>query len=400
MKRCRVFTRLMSAMTALLLLAGCSSVPVGADAAPSPGACVLTESAVDTAEDTVLTETAVTEAITEAITVPPADVTDMPDTEDVTTPPETEIPTQETMAPAPSPTRIAVPRMAARPIAEVRQILDDAGISYTVAEQYSKAHAVGEVITVHFHGILDETHCHINPSYPVEVVVSLGNRYKTNVVSTDQKRIYLTFDDGPHPNTDKVLQILEEYDVPATFFTLGMYVSVYPERTKAIADAGHLLACHSYSHNYETLYASGESVLAEIRAWEEAVAAAGAEVPENVCFRFPGGSTTYYMDDERYEEIFWKITDAGYRAFDWTFANNDRYLNHKTEDQTLLEYLQESVITTLDNVELSPTWPKIMLMHDTADETVESLAWTLAYLIGEGYTFGTLDELGGYWVFK
>jgi peptidoglycan/xylan/chitin deacetylase (PgdA/CDA1 family) len=40
-----------------------------------------------------------------------------------------------------------------------------------------------------------------------------------------------------------------------------------------------------------------------------------------------------------------------------------------------------------------------MLMHDTADETVEVLPWILEYLIGEGYTFGTLDELNGYWVF-
>lgn len=394
-----IFVRVLSVMLVLLLLSGCSVVPVGADADLTSGLSASVESAVDPTADTVLTETT---AITEAATALPSYDTDadVPDTEDETELSETEIMTQEPEVPAVQPTRIAVPRMAARPLEEARQLLEDAGIDYTVSEQYSKTHPAGEVITVHFHGVLDETHCHINPSYPVEVVVSLGNRYKTNVVSADPKRIYLTFDDGPHPNTDKVLQILAEYDVSATFFTLGTYVSVYPERTKAIADAGHLLACHSYSHNYETLYASGESVLAEIHAWEAAVERAGVAVPKTVCFRFPGGSTTYYMDDERYEEIFWTVNDAGYHAFDWTFANNDRYLNHKTEDQTLLEYLQESVITTLDNVELSPTWPKIMLMHDTADETVESLPWILAYLIEEGYTFGTLDELDGYWVFK
>ena len=40
-----------------------------------------------------------------------------------------------------------------------------------------------------------------------------------------------------------------------------------------------------------------------------------------------------------------------------------------------------------------------MLMHDTSDETVEVLPQILDYLIGKGYTFHTLDELGGYWVF-
>ena len=122
-------------------------------------------------------------------------------------------------------------------------------------------------------------------------------------------------------------------------------------------------------------------------------------VPDTVYFRFPGGSTTYYMERDRYEDIFWTITDAGYLAMDWTCADNDRYLNGKTEDQTLQEYLLASVGATLQSIAWSPTIPKVMLLHDTADETVEALPQILEYLIGEGYTFGTLDELDGYWVF-
>ena len=310
-----------------------------------------------------------------------------------TVPPTAE---QETAA---APSYITLPRMAKKPYADAKTLLDGAGITYILEEQYSQTHAAGEVITVRFHGTIDDEFCHINPNYPVEVVVSLGGRTKTNVTAVDPKRIYLTFDDGPHPNTDRVLEILAAYGIRATFFTPGMYVAVYPERAQTIANGGHLLACHSYSHDYMSLYQSAETVLDEIHAWEKAVEGAGVPLPDTVFFRFPGGSTTSYMERNRYEEIFWAITDAGYLAMDWTFANNDRYLNGKTEDQTLEDYLLQSTAATLRNVESAPSWPKVMLMHDTADETVAALPQILDFLIAEGYTFGTLDELGGYWVF-
>ena len=316
----------------------------------------------------------------------------------ITTPAETTAPATAEQKASEQP-HVILPRMANKPYADVQTLLDGAGITYILEEQYSQTHAAGEVITVRFHGAVDEEFCHINPNYPVEVVVSLGGRTKTNAAAVDPKRIYLTFDDGPHPNTDHVLEILAAYGIRATFFTPGMYVAVYPERAQAIANGGHLLACHSYSHDYMSLYQSAETVLDEIHAWEKAVEGAGVPLPETVFFRFPGGSTTSYMERNRYEEIFWAITDAGYLAMDWTFANNDRYLNGKTEDQTLEDYLLQSTAATLRNVESAPNWPKIMLMHDTADETVAALPQILDFLIAEGYTFGTLDELGGYWVF-
>jgi peptidoglycan/xylan/chitin deacetylase (PgdA/CDA1 family) len=105
------------------------------------------------------------------------------------------------------------------------------------------------------------------------------------------------------------------------------------------------------------------------------------------------------MERDRFEQIFWTVTDAGYLSFDWTCANNDRYLNNKTEEQTLTEYLLWSVEATLGSLAWTKDTPRIMLMHDVADETVEALPQILDYLIGEGYTFGTLDELEGYWVF-
>ena len=397
-----------SLLTILLLFCGCAqSAPVGAEITDEteaeigvvteevPPPPILYETDTDTQTEPFMPDMT-TAAAAEKTTVPTVPTAP---TVPIAPPSVTETEAQTVPGTPPSPARIAVPRMTKRPAAEAKAILDAAGISYTVTEQYSAQIAAGHVITVRFHGIVDDQYCHINPDYPVEVAVSLGYRPRTNVRYDDPKRIYLTFDDGPHPNTDRVLEILAQYDIRATFFTVGRYIAVYPDRAKAISDSGHLLACHSYSHDYFSLYESAGSVLDEIHRWEKALTDAEVPLPETVCFRFPGGTTTNYMERDRFEQIFWAVTDAGYLSFDWTCANNDRYLNNKTEEQTLTEYLLWSVEATLGSLAWTKDTPRIMLMHDVADETVEALPQILDYLIGEGYTFGTLDELDGYWVF-
>jgi len=335
------------------------------------------------------TESAVTDAspVTEAVLEPVSDAV----TDAVTDAVPDALPTPSGY--------VEIPRLSTKTLSDAKAILDGAGLAFSVTEEYSASYEAGVVMTARFRGSIDGDICRVNAAYPVEVVVSLGTRPIINAIAPDPMRIYLTFDDGPHPNTDKILEILDEYGVQATFFTLGMYAAVYPERISAIDAGGHLLACHSYSHDYMTLYESAESVLAEIASWERALEKAGVSVPETVCFRFPGGSTTSYMDETRFQDIFWTLTDAGYRAMDWTFSNNDRNPLGKADDQTLEDYLRQSTISSLANACGNDTWPKIMLLHDTADETVENLPWIIEYLQGEGYTFGTLDEIEGYWVF-
>ena len=347
-----------------------------------------------TEAETVSTETVSTETVfteneaTEPVTAESA-TTELP----------AEIP-EETAAPQNTETIISIPKLRGMTRTEAEQILCDAALTFTVTEEYSRTANAGIVLSVRFYGEVGADAYSVKPSHPVELVVSLGVRPIVNVTALDEKRVYLTFDDGPCAGTDKVLEILSEYDVKATFFTLGMYTAVYPERTKAISDGGHLLACHSYSHDYNNLYQSAETVLDEIESWKKTVEKATGAAPETVVFRFPGGSTTYYMDDNRFEEIFWAVTDAGYRVFDWTFADNDRYPGGKTESQTMEEYLMAATVSSLDNCEAAPAWPKIMLLHDTSDETVAVLPWIIEYLRGEGYSFGTLDELEGYWIFE
>ena len=69
------------------------------------------------------------------------------------------------------------------------------------------------------------------------------------VTEEGNKKIALTFDDGPHPYyTEQLLKGLRERGVKATFFITGKNVETYPEIVKEIYDDGHLIGNHTYSH--------------------------------------------------------------------------------------------------------------------------------------------------------
>ena len=95
------------------------------------------------------------------------------------------------------------------------------------------------------------------------------------------KEIWLTFDDGPHPtNTKKVIATLAAHKLTATFFVVGGNCALYPQTLKLVADAGHRIANHSYTHpNLTTLTKAKiknellktERLITALHAWQEAV---------------------------------------------------------------------------------------------------------------------------------
>jgi peptidoglycan/xylan/chitin deacetylase (PgdA/CDA1 family) len=80
-------------------------------------------------------------------------------------------------------------------------------------------------------------------------------------VEGDIPKVYLTFDDGPSENTDRILDILDDYNVKATFFVIGQDPVEYGDTYKRIVDEGHTIGMHSYSHNYSKIYASEEAFI-------------------------------------------------------------------------------------------------------------------------------------------
>ena len=102
---------------------------------------------------------------------------------------------------------------------------------------------------------------------------SLYNIEKIYNLSDDgQKRVYLTFDDGPSRDvTPLVLDILKEENVYATFFVLGSKVEQNPDILKRIYDEGHYIGNHGYSHVYSTIYTNVDTVINEYNKYNYVV---------------------------------------------------------------------------------------------------------------------------------
>jgi len=86
---------------------------------------------------------------------------------------------------------------------------------------------------------------------------------------TEQKKICISFDDGPHPNTLEVAEVLREYNVPAVFFCIGKNAEAYPEIVQLLHAGGHLVGNHSYSHSPTINLFSGDLMRDEIQRTDQ-----------------------------------------------------------------------------------------------------------------------------------
>ena len=136
------------------------------------------------------------------------------------------------------------------------------------------------------------------------------------------KRCYLTFDDGPSPNTDRILEVLDRYGAKATFFVVGYEArtAAGQERMRRIVAEGHALAMHSWSHDYKKVYASVEGFLEDFYRLYQYIHEVTGEYP--ALFRFPGGSINGY-DRGVYQEIIAEMTRRGFVYFDWNASAQD-----------------------------------------------------------------------------
>lgn len=205
------------------------------------------------------------------------------------------------------------------------------------------------------------------------------------------RTIYLTFDDGPGKYTYDVLDILDQYGVKATFFTIGYYVDHYPDQAKAIVDHGNLIACHSYTHEYAQCYASVEAFMDEVEQWKEAVQNATGTVPDRICIRFPGRSTTPNAKNVA-DGIKSQIILKGYRWFDWNAANNDKYPKGNTKNLSQKDYFLASYKESMGWYANDDSATVIFITHETEKTTVDTLGYMIQDLLERGYTFKTLDH--------
>lgn len=205
--------------------------------------------------------------------------------------------------------------------------------------------------------------------------------------SSDRKICYLTFDDGPTKEvTPKILEVLKKYDVKATFFCLGKMLTANRELAEQEHREGHLLANHSYNHEYKSLYASSESFMDEINKTESIIQEISGSSTLKL-IRFPGGS--YNSGDHAAEKQAYKqnLKDAGYYYVDWNCLNGDAESALKDVDSLVAKV---KATATEDNI--------VILMHDAASKTTtpQALGQIIEYLKGKGYEFRRLDQIDYY----
>ncbi|MCQ2417615.1 MAG: polysaccharide deacetylase family protein [Oscillospiraceae bacterium] len=209
---------------------------------------------------------------------------------------------------------------------------------------------------------------------------------------TRYKEIYLTFDDGPCKNTPAVLDILDQYGVKATFFTVGAFVEIYPQYVKEAADRGHVIACHSFTHDFDKCYASADAFMNEVQQWKDAVETkAQVTLPERLCIRFPGGSNTKYAEAV-HDGIIERLKEENYRYFDWNGGDNDKWKQGNVNGLPEEEFFMQSYYDSMGWHKDEPEVPIVFLFHDTELGSVNILPTVIQDIKERGYTFKTLDQ--------
>ncbi len=184
--------------------------------------------------------------------------------------------------------------------------------------------------------------------------------------SVERKRIALTFDDGPHPvTTSQLLKGLRERKVRVTFFVTGKNAERYPKLIRQIAEEGHLLGNHTYSH-LQYNGQNAEQYVEEVQKTNELLQSETGEQP--VYIRPPYGSFGKEMEERlQMFPVLWTID-----PLDWCRKDVEgivRDVCGKAEENG------------------------VILMHDQYASTVTAAFAIIDRLQAEGYEFVTVDEL-------
>ena len=182
--------------------------------------------------------------------------------------------------------------------------------------------------------------------------------------------IAMTFDDGPSKEqTPRLLDMLKQRGLKATFFVCGQCVNEYPQIAKRIVEEGHEIASHSWNH--PNLIPMSESAVRDQLDRTHAIVKQATGV-EMKMFRPPYGNFTQRQKN-------WAFATYGYKTILWDVDTLD--WQHRNPAKT-------------ESIALAQTKPgSIVLQHDIHKTTVDAMPATLDGLIAKGYKFVTVSEL-------
>lgn len=206
-------------------------------------------------------------------------------------------------------------------------------------------------------------------------------------VVDSSKKVFLTFDDGPTRLTPKVLEILKEHEVHATFFTIGKMMERYPGYVLKAYREGHMILPHSYSHDF-SIYTTFETFYDDFYKAEDVYRyILGFDPPPY--FRFPGGSsnhTSFRFGGKQFmPRLTEDIKEKGYYYIDWNV-----YAGDTTPDYNNSEKMLQNIFRNVNNNDFA-----IILFHDLEKnvKTVEILPEVIERLKDKGYIFRTFRDV-------
>lgn len=209
--------------------------------------------------------------------------------------------------------------------------------------------------------------------------VEVYARPRPEILWPQGKTIYLTFDDGPGPYTEQLLDVLDSYGVKATFFVTN---TGYDAVMKEIVDRGHSIGIHTVTHNYEEIYASPEAYFADLHQMQDIIYENTGV--RTTLLRFPGGSSNT-VSRGFYEGLMTILSEAvqnaGFQYFDWNVDSNDAGGARKPET------VFNNVVDGVRNTGIS-----VVLQHDIHAYSVEAVEDIIIWGLDNGYSFAPLTE--------
>lgn len=221
-----------------------------------------------------------------------------------------------------------------------------------------------------------------------QVFEILNSKNKVN----NEKEVFLTFDDGPSQNTPKILKILKQYGVHATFFALGSNLknsSENREYLKEVYESGNAIANHTYSHDFHKLYPSNNVnvnvFMKEITETDNIMREILGTGFNTRVLRMPGGyMSRVYYHDKNLNSFNEALKETGIVSIDWDAETGDATGNGIAPSKLINTAIKES--GNKEHV--------VLLMHDAAAKgtTVEALPKLIEYYKNKGYSFKVISN--------
>lgn len=207
---------------------------------------------------------------------------------------------------------------------------------------------------------------------------------KRKPMSLYNKVVYLTFDDGPTRKvTTKILDVLAEKKVKASFFVIGRLVEQNKDIIKRMKEEGMSILPHSYTHDY-SIYDSKENYFEDLN---RNISVLEQSLSERVMpfIRMPGGSSNTIGEQEVVKDIRAVLKRKNISYVDWNASSMDADSN-----LVKVELIKESIKKSCGESRFA-----VILMHDAASKTTtaEALPDIIDYLRNEGFVFRTFKDI-------